>query len=434
MTAPVSTNDLAAQMQNARQRTLELIDGLTDEQLIGPKLPIVNPMLWEIGHVAWFHEYFILRREYGAAPMLERGDDLYDSIAIAHETRWDLPLYSLTEMRDYMARVLDRLLERLPAGMADERDSFLYQFTTFHEDMHDEAFTWARQTLAYPTPVLRGGSGVGENGRAGRPVEGDAAIPGGRFLLGSPPTALFLFDNEKWAHPVEVAPFRMAKAPVTNAEFAAFVEDGGYSKRSLWCDEGWAWRQAVAAEHPVYWQSDRAGGWSMRRFDRWLPLAPREPVCHVNWYEANAWCRWAGRRLPTEAEWEFAASMRPGPDGSLIKGRYPWGDAPLGPDRANLDGFALGVVVVDACPDGDNAWGCRQLIGNTWEWTSDVFRPFPGFAPDDYKEYSQPLFDETRVLRGGAWPSRGRMVTSTYRNYFGPDRRDVFGGFRTCAR
>jgi len=421
-------------MQNARQRTLELIDGLSDEQLIGPKLPTVNPMLWEIGHVAWFHEFFILRREYGAAPMLDRGDDLYDSIAIAHDRRWDLPLYSLPEMRDYMARVLDRLLERLPDGMADARDSFLYQFTTFHEDMHDEAFTWARQTLAYPAPVFAAGAAQAEGQAQGARVDGDANIPGGRFLLGSPPTAPFLFDNEKWAHAVDVAPFRMAKAPVTNAEFVAFVEDGGYAKRSLWCDDGWAWRRDVSAEYPVYWKSDRSGGWRVRHFDRWAPLPPHHPVSHVNWYEANAWCRWAGRRLPTEAEWEFAASMRPGPDGALVKARYPWGDAAPGPDRANLDGFALGTIDVDACPAGDNAWGCRQMIGNTWEWTSDVFGPFPGFAPDDYKEYSEPLFDETRVLRGGAWPSRSRMVTSTYRNYFGPERRDIFAGFRTCAQ
>jgi iron(II)-dependent oxidoreductase len=318
--------------------------------------------------------------------------------------------------------------------MANERDSFLYQFTTFHEDMHDEAFTWARQTLAYPTPVLGAEPGLTASRPEGPPVEGDAEIPGGSFLLGSPPTAPFLFDNEKWAHPVEVAPFRMAKKPVTNADFVDFVEDGGYSRQSLWSDEGWAWRQEVSAEQPVYWKADRSGGWSERRFDRWDPLPPRHPVRHVNWYEADAWCRWAGRRLPTEAEWEFAATMRPGSDGSLVKARYPWGDSPPGPAHANLDGFALGTVDVDACPDGDNAWGCRQLIGNVWEWTADTFRPFPGFAPDDYKEYSQPLFDETRVLRGGAWPSRRRMVTSTYRNYFGPERRDIFGGFRTCAR
>jgi ergothioneine biosynthesis protein EgtB len=433
MTAPLATDELADQMLSAHQRTLELIDGLTQEQLVGPKLPIVNPMLWEIGHVAWFHEQFILRREYGASPMLARGDDLYDSIAIAHDRRWDLPLYSLREMQDYMARVLDALLGRLPSGMADERDSFLYQFTTFHEDMHDEAFTWARQTLAYPTPAF-----APDGPRRARTPErgaigGDATIPGGTFPLGSPPDAPFLFDNEKWAHPVAVAPFRMARAPVTNAEFAAFVEDGGYAARTLWCDEGWAWRDAAEARYPVYWKADKSGGWTVRRFARWEDLAPGQPVVHVNWYEANAWCRWAGRRLPTEAEWEFAATMRRAPDGTLVKTRYPWGDEAPSADRTNLDGFRLGCADVGEYVAGDNAWGCRQMLGNVWEWTADTFGPFPGFAPDDYEEYSEPLFGTTRVLRGGAWMTRSRMATSTYRNYFGPERRDVFAGFRTCA-
>jgi len=433
MTAPVATDELADMMQSARQRTLELIDGLTQEQLMGPRLAIVNPMLWEIGHVAWFHEQFILRREYGAVPMLARGDDLYDSIAIAHDRRWDLPLYSLQEMRDYMARVLDALLARLPSDMASERDSFLYQFTTFHEDMHDEAFTWARQTLAYPTPAFApdGPRAARKSGRGA--VDGDAAIPGGPLMLGAPMDAPFLFDNEKWAHPVEVAPFRMARAPVTNAAYAAFVEDGGYTKRGLWCDEGWAWREATDAGHPVYWKADLSGGWKMRCFDRWDDLAPDQPVIHVNWYEANAWCRWADRRLPTEAEWEFAAAMRRAPDGTLVKTRYPWGDEAPTSGRANLDGFRLGCADVGEFAAGENAWGCRQMLGNVWEWTADTFGPFPGFAPDDYKEYSEPLFGETRVLRGGAWITRSRMVTSTYRNYFGPERRDIFAGFRTCA-
>jgi iron(II)-dependent oxidoreductase len=487
MTAPVASKQLVEMMQSARQRTLELLDGLTQEQLIGPKLPTVNPMLWEVGHVAWFHEYFILRRVHGAAPLLARGDQLYDSIAIAHDTRWDLPVYPLPELRDYMARVLDRLTARLPAGLADERDSFLYQFTTFHEDMHDEAFTWARQTLAYPTPRFAPDGShdpylpparedrrtpylppEGEGGaqrRMGdvatesmspaqvasartspfRPfgapsasggresLTGDAAIPGGRFRLGSPPDSPFLFDNEKWAHPVTVAPFRMARTAVSNAAFAAFVEDGGYRRASLWTDEGWRWRQETGAEMPVFWRRDASGGWQLRNFDRWVDLPPHDAVIHVNWYEAMAWCRWAGRRLPREAEWEFAATMRPGPDGVLVKGRYPWGDAPADASRANLDGFALGTIDVAALPEGDNAWGCRQLIGNVWEWTADTFGPFPGFAPDDYKEYSEPLFGSTKVLRGGAWTTRGRLASGTYRNYFGPERRDIFAGFRSCA-
>ncbi len=433
MTAAVPTKRLAAMMRSAHQRSLELLDGLTAEQLVGPKLPTVNPLLWEVGHVAWFHEYFILRRAYGHEPLLARGDALYDSIAIAHETRWDLPIYPLDEMRAYMARVHETLIDRLGDGMAAPRDSFLYQFTTFHEDMHDEAFLWARQTHGYPAPTLRPDAPraaivAGHGGLAG-----DVEIPGGRFPFGAPPDADFLFDNEKWAHDAWLAPFRMSRAPVTNAEFAAFVADGGYERRDHWGADGWRWRTETGARHPVFWRPGNGAGWQVRRFDRWRDLPPYEPVIHVNWHEAGAWCRWAGRRLPTEAEWEFAAAVREEPGRGLVKARYPWGDTAPQPRHANLDGFALGPVDVAAHAEGDSHWGCRQMLGNVWEWTADTFGPFPGFSPDDYKEYSEPLFGDTKVLRGGAWTTRARMASPTYRNFFGPERRDVFAGFRTCA-
>jgi iron(II)-dependent oxidoreductase len=420
-------------MRSARQRTLELIDGLTAEQLIGPKLPTVNPMIWEIGHVAWFYEQFILRREYGHKPLLGRGDLLYDSIAIAHEDRWDLPIYPLGEMLDYMARVHELLIERLENGLASERDSYLYQFTTFHEDMHDEAFIWARQTHGYPTPSFKSDGSRDAYQPATGVLTGDAAIPGGVLSMGSKPDDPFLFDNEKWAHEVTIHPFKMARAPVTNAEYAAFIAEGGYAHREFWCDDGWQWREGRRATHPLFWKTGGAEAWQVRKFDQWSSVQSHAPVIHVSWYEANAWCRWADRRLPGEAEWEFAATMRPDDGGTLVKTRYPWGDEEPDAARANLDGFALGCVDVAAHEAGDNAWGCRQLIGNVWEWTGDTFGPFGGFAPDDYKEYSEPLFHQTKVLRGGAWTTRGRMIRSCYRNYFGPDRRDVFAGFRTCA-
>jgi iron(II)-dependent oxidoreductase len=150
-------------------------------------------------------------------------------------------------------------------------------------------------------------------------------------------------------------------------------------------------------------------------------------VIHVNWYEADAYCRWAGRRLPTEAEWEAAAA---GPD---PKRRFPWGDEPPDPTRANLDGTALGCCDVAACPAGDSGFGCRQMFGNVWEWTASDFGPYPGFVPDPYKEYSQPWFGTHKVLRGGAWPTRARLLRTTWRNFYTPDRRDVWAGFRTCA-
>jgi len=254
-------------------------------------------------------------------------------------------------------------------------------------------------------------------------------------MLGARPQDGFVFDNEKWAHQRQVSPFRMARTAVTQAEFAAFVDAGGYSAREYWSDEGWDWRQGEGLEHPVYWRRGGAG-WQRRHFDRWLPLQPRAAMIHVSWHEAQAYCRWAGRRLPTELEWEVAAAAEPTTDGRGLreaKRTYPWGDEPPAPDLANLDGHALGTIDVGALPAGDSAFGCRQMIGNVWEWTESLFEPYPGFEPDMYADYSQPLFGNTRVLRGGAWATRGRMIRNTWRTYYGAQRNDVFAGFRTCA-
>jgi iron(II)-dependent oxidoreductase len=232
-----------------------------------------------------------------------------------------------------------------------------------------------------------------------------------------------------------VAPFAVARAPVTQSEFAAFVEAGGYRTRTAWSEEGWRWREAARAEHPVYWRRGSGAGWSRRQFDRWVPLEPHRPVLHVNWYEADAYCRWAGRRLPSEAEWEVAAACEPAPGGSVLasrKRRFPWGDDPPTPARAQLDGRSMGCADVGAFPAGDSAFGCRQMIGNVWEWTASDFLPYPGFEPDPYQDYSQPWFGDHKVLRGGCWVTRARMLRNTWRNFYKPDRRDVWAGFRTC--
>jgi iron(II)-dependent oxidoreductase len=433
--AEVDTAQLAANMLDARARTHELVSDLSDEQLIGPKMDIVNPMRWEIGHVAWFHENFILQRAYQQAPLNDMAQALYDSIAIAHSTRWELPLLSRDATLAYMQQVLDVLLDRLGTGRANALDSYLYQFTTFHEDMHCDAYTWARQTLAYPTPKFALADDSPRLADTGA-LPDDVAVPGGEFLLGAPGNAPFVFDNEKWCHRVDVAPFQIARAPVTNAQFAQFVVDGGYSRREWWTDEGWQWREQNGALAPVYWISDGDGGFGQRVFDQQLDLSGNRPVMHVNWYEASAWCRWAGRRLPCEYEWEVAALGMPTQDGAGLKSgkrRYPWGNEMPGADKANLDGRHIGPVDVMAFAAGDSAFGCRQMLGNVWEWCADVFAPYPGFSPDLYKEYSQTLFGHTRVLRGGAWVTRSRMISGLYRNYFGPQRRDIFAGFRTCA-
>jgi iron(II)-dependent oxidoreductase len=422
-------------VREARQRTFDLVSDLTDAQLIGPRLPIVNPLLWEIGHVAWFQEKWVLRKGGVVGSRFRTdADALWDSIAIGHDRRWDLPLPPREETLSYMRQVRDAVLEKLETEITAE-DVYFVMLSVFHEDMHTEAFTYTRQTLGYPPPTFSTGE---HNERdacdAAGAHPGDVEIPGGILFLGATADESFVFDNEKWAHPVVVKPFAIACAPVTQAEFAAFVDDGGYRRREFWSSEGWLWRQEVGAEHPLYWQREAPGRWMRRHFDRWVPLEPHRPVIHVNWYEAQAYCRWAGRRLPTEAEWEAAAATEPDSATGISgeKRRFPWGAEPPTPQRAHLDWQSMGCCDVGAHQAGDSAWGCRQMIGNVWEWTASDFLPYPGFVPDPYKEYSQPWFGDHKVLRGGCWVTRSRLLRNTWRNFYRPDRRDVWAGFRTC--
>jgi len=350
---------------------------------------------------------------------------------VAHATRWHLDLPDRAGTYAYMADVLARQQEMLDHGVNDTTRYF-YDLSIRHEDMHVEALTYMRQTLSYAPPH---DLGAAARPRAGA-LPGDVAVPGGRWRLGSTADDGFIFDNEKWAHEAMLIPFRIARAPVTNAEFAAFIDAGGYRTREFWSDAGWAWRAQHGAEQPVYWQGKRDGAWTVRRYRRVEDLAPHAPVVFVNWFEADAWCRWAKRRLPSEAEWEAASIGLPTADGARLadqRRRWLWGEAPPTPARANLDFAFDGTVDVAALGEGDSAFGCRQMIGNVWEWTASDFLPFAGFAADPYKDYSQPWFGTRKVLRGGGWATSARIARPAYRNFFTPDRSDVFAGFRTCA-
>ncbi len=387
---PLDPTRARAHLTSARARLDALTRDLGGAQLFGPKLDIVNPFLWELGHVAWFQERWCLRaRPDGTlgASVLEGADALYDSSAVAHWTRWHLPLADLARTRRYLAQVLEAVLEAIERRGSDPRLVYFAELSAAHEDMHCEAFHYMRQTLAYPAPDL----GCYGHLAAATAVPGDAAFQGGEFMLGARPSDGFVHDNEKWGHVVHVRPFRMAR---------------------------------LAYEAPRYWRL-APGGWEQRRFDRWVPLADEEPVVHVNWFEADAFCRFAGRRLPTEAEWEFAAQ------GGGAKRPFPWGHEAADREHANLESDALAPVAAFAT--GDTPEGVRQLMGNVWEWTSSDFLPYPGFSPDPYEDYSQPWFGTRKVLRGGSFASPRRMLRATWRNFFTPDRGDVFAGFRTCA-
>jgi iron(II)-dependent oxidoreductase len=462
--ADVNRRNLIEWLRAFRARTLALVEDLSDAQLIGPRLSIVNPPLWEIGHVAWFQEFWVLRHLLKQRPMIENGDQLYNSTDVAHDTRWELRLPSREQTLHYMGEVLSRCIENLDHSEPLAPDAlYFYLLVAFHESMHAEALGYTRQTLGYPAPPPVAIEASDDH--PGFVSSGDVEVPGGTFLIGATPDFPFVFDNEKWAHPVTIVPFRIARTSVTNGEFRAFVEDGGYRKPKFWSADGWEWLERGGAprlersfakffnknmheptevkafaerlDHPIYWSRDPDGRWQQRIFDRYVPLRERYAVVHVSWFEAQAYCNWAERRLPTEAEWEVAASGEFAEDGRALSRRrrhFPWGDQSPDRDRANLDWSTRGPVAVNAHALGDSAFGCRQMVGNVWEWTADDFTPYPGFTIDPYKEYSKPWFGTHKVLRGGCWATSSLLIRNTWRNFYTPDRRDVWAGFRTCAK
>ncbi len=419
---------LCDMLKAARKRTLAHAGQLTSDQWLGPCLDIVNPPLWEIGHLGWFQEHWCLRyRTDGmlAPSILSNADALYNSAIVPHAERWRLPLPPVKASLQNLNDVLDAVLARIAREGATEHLCYFVQLAAFHEEMHNEAFDYTRQTLGYATEINKQKQILTLS-----PCSGDADIYGGHFMLGAQADQGFVFDNEKWAHEVKVQPFHMARTAVSNAEFAAFVEDAGYTRRECWSDVGWQWRSDANAVTPLYWQQ-QGRDWLVRLHDAWGLLDPKAAMTHVNWHESEAYCRWAKRRLPTEAEWEFAASTTP--DDLANKRRYPWGDTPPTSAHANLFGVAGKTVDVAAFTQGDSGWGVRQMFGNIWEWTADGFNAYPGFVLDPYQEYSEPWFGNHKVLRGGCYATRASLLRNTWRNFYTPDRRDVLAGFRTCA-
>ena len=425
-----TADTLLAALLDARRVELELLDGLSDTQMLGARQHFVEPPIWEMGHVGWFQEYWLLRQLDGKPPLLPGSDGIYDAFNVSYTLRWEHAFPSRQATLAYISEVLRRSVGRLESREPSATEAYFYTLAAQHEDMHAENLTAIRRTLGYPLPPLS----LVDAAATSPPVDAawqphDVGVPGGTFMLGATPAEPFVFDNEKWAHPVTVAPFRIAAAPVTNAEYAAFVDDDGYRRRELWSRRGWDWRRREGAERPLFWIHG-GDGWYECQFGVETRLPPWHPVTHVNWYEAEAWCRWAGRRLPTEAEWEMAATLDPA---TGRKQRFPWGDQPPRPEHANLDYRAGGTVDVRALGAGDSPSGCRQMIGNVWEWVDDTFAPYPGFVCDPYREYSEPYFGKKKVLKGGAWTTRSRLIRASWRNFFVRQRRNVLAGFRTVA-
>jgi iron(II)-dependent oxidoreductase len=421
---------LATALREARDYTLSLYAHLGAEQQRFPYISIVNPPRWEIGHLAWFQEFWC-RRHRADDPLGAKtpsrwpnADALWNSSTVPHATRWDLPLPDWPALRGYLEATLADTLGAL-ASTVD--DTYFFELALYHEDMHSEALLMTLQTLALPAPPRYAVASGAAFGAAPFDRNGDIEVAGGDFVLGSARDAesrRFVFDNEKWAHRVRIEPFAIARGCVSNAEFAAFVEAGGYLRPQGWSDAGRAWLWQSTRTAPAYWR--RAGAkWEVRRFDRWEPLDADAPVQHVTYHEADAYCRYARRRLPTEAEWECAARARLPVDAD----DRPW---PSSSGRANLDG-AVGAPIAAAALAEATPEHPTQMLGNVWEWTATPFGPYPGFTADPYADYSAPWFGDHQVLRGGSWATRARLVHHRFRNFYRPERFDPFCGFRTCA-
>ncbi|HEX2253974.1 MAG TPA: ergothioneine biosynthesis protein EgtB [Thermoanaerobaculia bacterium] len=432
---------------DVRERTLALVAPLPWVLLRKQHIPILSPMVWDVGHIGNFEEMWLLHRLRGRGWMEPGLERMFDPVTNPRPTREALPLPARPELFRYLSQVRERVLDDLhdPAAPGSEAaellaGGFVYEMVAEHEEQHQETLLQAMQAMAAPcyTPALRRPT------PHGRPVDRDMVeIPAGPFLMGHPAQRSgFAYDNEREAHEVDLPTFRIDRTPVTNEDYLAFVEGGGYDRREHWSAAGWRWRQESAARAPLYWlppggappegteeRADR-GGWRLRRLDRVLPLDPAEPVTHVSYWEAEAYARSVGKRLPSEAEWEKAALWDPRAGRAR---RYPWGDAPPSGEHANLDQLAFGPAQVGAYPAGASAYGCHQMVGDTWEWTASDFTGYPGFRAFPYAEYSEIFFGgDSKVLRGGSWATRPAVARGTFRNWDLPIRRQIFTGIR-CA-
>ena len=384
---------LGAALQASRADTLATFAAY-EAALPALRVPVrdeLNPPLWELGHVGWFQHYWLHRNPQralgaGADPGVRRlpplgldSDDLYHSSLVPHDARWHLPLHGAAALREALHAGLARTLALLDECADTDQGLYFHRLVLAHEDMHHEAALYMAQALALPPP--------GPRWQPGRPKAARQTLSFGAqdFELGwSGPG--FAFDNERGAHRTALRASGIDSRVVLWGEFLPFVEAGGYGDERWWSEAGRAWRRATGAQAPRYLRRAERG-WQRLAGDAWQPLDPALPACHLSAHEADAWCAWAGRRLPSEAEWE----------------------------RAALQG------------GGEFEWG------HVWEWTASTFEPYPGFEPHPYVDYSAPWFGSRRVLRGASHATQPRLRHLRYRNYFTPERNDIFAGLRSCA-
>jgi len=429
VTSPIAADasrtgtEIVEALEEARDRTLALVASLSAADLERVHSPLMSPLVWDLAHIAAYEDLWLVSR-HGRRPLLR--DDLaatYDAFETPRAVRGDIELLGATQAREYLEETRARTLE-----VIDERgvgDGTLHEMVLRHEHQHNETMLQTlqlaclshyelaerRDSPASPDPSLTGLEMV--------------EVPAGRCTIGAPARG-FAYDNERPRHRTDVRGYLLGRTPVTNATYLTFVEGGGYERREWWSGEGWAWKEQYDITRPGGWTADHAAELRLGRLE---PLHPDRPVVHVSWFEADAFARAHGARLPTEAEWEKAATWD---QESEVARPYPWGAEPPIPGRhGNLDQLGCGTAPAGAYPDGASPCGCLGMLGDVWEWTASAFDGYQGFVPHPYPEYSEVFFGEDyRVLRGGSWATRARVATSTFRNWDYPQRRQIFAGLR----
>lgn len=388
--------EIAERLTAARRRTLLLIEPLSEEQLNAVYSELLSPIAWDLGHIANFEELWLVQTIGDREPLDGELGRFYDAIENPRRTRSELPILRGDALRRYMADVRERTLEVLEEANLDDgedpllKDGFAYEMLIAHEYQHHETMLQLLQLVdGYPCPGKR----ATRSGAAGAERLEMVEVGGGSYSIGATGTG-FAYDNERPSHGVELEGFLIDRTPVTNGAFAEFISDTG-------------------AAAPQYWEAD-GEGWVTTTFGARRPLSAAAPVVHVSWEQAEQFARWAGKRLPTEVEWEVAAA------GAELA-------------TANLDQLAYGCEPVGSDAEGASDCGAVQLLGDVWEWTSSFFDGYPGFQAFPYPEYSEVFFgDQYRVLRGGSWATARQVLRPSFRNWDYPSRRQIFSGFR-CA-
>lgn len=411
----------------------------------------MSPIAWDLGHIAAFEDLWLVRR-LGEVSSEKEIEQAFDAFRTPRARRGELEIPDVDRLRRRLAETRARTLTGLEGVDLDSanpllRDGYVYEMVRDHEAQHQETILQSILLLAderyvpavrEPVPAPRRDS----------PRQGFVRVPSGTFRMGNA-TERFAYDNERPAWNATTAEYEIARYPVTNREYVEFIAAGGYLDPDLWSGEGWSWRRHAGLVAPGGWQpagvpaADRANSAEAARdrardegLSAWtfvsglgeVDLVPDAPVIHVCFWEAEAFARFAGARLPTETEWEKAAAFDPDTGRSSL---FPWGDDSPEAERANLDQLRFGTAPVSAYPEGRSALGCQSLIGDVWEWTDSEFRPYPGFRAFPYDEYSAVFFGpEYRVLRGGSWATRGTVARNSFRNWDYPIRRQIFSGLR----